>query len=45
MEEDDPLAMGEEMPAATADERRRSFDQMAELYARARGAARGTRWW
>ena len=26
------------MPAATTDERRRSFDQMAELYARARGA-------
>jgi SAM-dependent methyltransferase len=30
--------MGEEMPAATTDERRRSFDQMAQLYARARGA-------
>jgi SAM-dependent methyltransferase len=30
--------MGEEMPAATSDERRRSFDQMAQLYARARGA-------
>jgi SAM-dependent methyltransferase len=29
--------MGEEMPATT-DERRRSFDQMAQLYARARGA-------
>ena len=27
------------MPTATMDERRRSFDQMAELYARARGAA------
>jgi SAM-dependent methyltransferase len=26
------------MPAGTTDERRRSFDQMAELYARARGA-------
>ncbi|MGA2450460.1 MAG: class I SAM-dependent methyltransferase [Polyangiaceae bacterium] len=26
------------MPAATTDERRRSFDQMAQLYARARGA-------
>jgi SAM-dependent methyltransferase len=26
------------MPAASTDERRRSFDQMAELYARARGA-------
>jgi hypothetical protein len=30
--------MEEEMPAATTDERRRSFDQMAQLYARARGA-------
>src|SRR5277367_6366431 len=30
--------MGDEMPAATSDERRRSFDQMAQLYARARGA-------
>src|ERR1700689_766925 len=30
--------MGEEMPAATTDERRRSFDQMAQLYSRARGA-------
>jgi SAM-dependent methyltransferase len=30
--------MGEEMPAASTDERRRSFDQMAQLYARARGA-------
>src|SRR3984885_9745143 len=30
--------MGEEMTAATTDERRRSFDQMAQLYARARGA-------
>jgi hypothetical protein len=28
------------MPAGTTDERRRSFDQMAELYARARGAPR-----
>jgi SAM-dependent methyltransferase len=27
------------MPPATTDERRRSFDQMAQLYARARGAA------
>ena len=26
------------MPAATTDERRRSFDQMAQLYSRARGA-------
>jgi SAM-dependent methyltransferase len=30
--------MGEEIQAATTDERRRSFDQMAQLYARARGA-------
>src|ERR1700735_62389 len=30
--------MGEEMTAATTDERRRSFDQMAQLYARARGS-------
>src|SRR5580693_8858918 len=38
MGEVDPAPMGEEMPAATTDERRRSFDQMAALYARARGA-------
>src|SRR5580704_15931790 len=34
----DAAPMEEEMPAATTDERRRSFDQMAQLYARARGA-------
>jgi hypothetical protein len=34
----DPAPTGEEMPAATTDERRHSFDQMAQLYARARGA-------
>src|SRR5580704_19430788 len=33
----DPAPMGDEMPA-TRDERRKSFDQMAQLYARARGA-------
>src|SRR3984957_12015704 len=33
-----PAPTGEKMPAATTDERRRSFDQMAQLYARARGA-------
>src|SRR5271170_2512545 len=38
MREVDPAPMGEKMPAATTDERRRSFDQMAQLYARARGA-------
>src|SRR5580700_6817791 len=37
MEEVDPAPMREEMPAASTDERRRSFDQMAQLYARARG--------
>src|SRR5277367_1776423 len=38
MREADPAPTGEKMPAATSDERRRSFDQMAQLYARARGA-------
>src|SRR5580704_7550690 len=38
MGEVDAAPMGEEMPVATSDERRRSFDHMAHLYARARGA-------
>ncbi len=34
----DRTPMREKAPADTSDERRRSFDQMAQLYARARGA-------